>query len=329
MKKNKPETAVYLYDANGSDEKLKLEDINLKKLNDKQLLWIDVPARDKKTIEGVVSALQIKNAPVKSILDISERPKIEKFEDFFRFFIISVKICDDCDLNPVPIDFLVGKNFVVSIHDDEVDYFNEFREREQGETQIGELDAESFVATLLDLHIVSYFRALEEIELRVDKFDEKVLKTDLDTDKFLSEMVGLRNAVSKLRRWFMPHRDVFYAFARPDFQQISQSDSFEQFKMLNQHFESAVDAIESSRDTVLSIFDLYATKSDQLMNDLIRKLTFLTLIIGAMGVIAGILGMNYEVDVIFKSSYGFWLTLAGMVLLAIGLSIFAKVKRWI
>lgn len=329
MAKNKSETAVYLYDADGSDEKLELEEIRLKKLNDKQLLWIDVSKRDKKTLESVVSALEIENAPLKSILDISERPKIDKFEDFFRFFIISVKTCDDCKLNPLPIDFLVGKNFAVSIHDDEIDYFAEFREREQGETQIGELDAESFVATLLDLHIVSYFRALEEIELRVDKFDERVLKKDLDTEEFLSEMVELRNAVSKLRRWFMPHRDVFYAFARPDFQQISQSDSFEQFKMLNQHFESAVDAIESSRDTVLSIFDLYATKSDQLMNDLIRRLTFLTLILGALGLIAGILGMNYEVDVIFKSPYGFWLTVGGMVFLAIGLSIFARFKRWI
>jgi magnesium/cobalt transport protein CorA len=329
MEKNKPETAVYLYDANGSDEKLRLEDINLKKLNDKQLLWIDVLVRDKKTIESAVSALKIKDAPIRSILDVSERPKIDKFEDFFRFFIVSVTTADDCELNRLPIDFLVGKNFVVTIHDDEVDYFSEFREREQGETQIGELDAESFVATLLDLHIVSYFRALEEIELRVDKFDERVLRTDLDTQEFLSEMVRLRNAVSKLRRWFLPHRDVFYAFARPDFKQIYESDSFEQFKMLNQHFESAVNAIESSRDTVLSIFDLYATKSDQLMNDLIRKLTFLTMIMGAMGVIAGILGMNYEVDVIFKSHYGFWLTIAGMVLVAVGLTIFAKVKRWI
>ncbi len=329
MKKNNAETAVYLYDSDGSDEELKLEEINLKKLNDKQLIWIDVSKRDKKTIESVVSALQIENAPVKSILDVSERPKIDKFEQFFRFFIISVRIEDDFKLNRLPIDFLVGKNFVVSIHDDEVEYFTEFRELEPGETQIGELDAESFVATLLDLHIVSYFRALEEIELRVDKFDERVLRTDLDTQKFLSEMVSLRSDVSKLRRWFLPHRDVFYAFSRPDFQQISQSDSFEQFKMLNQHFESAVDAIESSRDTVLSIFDLYATKNAHLMNDLIRKLTFLTLIIGMMGVVAGILGMNYEVDVIFKSHYGFWLTIAGMVLLAIGLSIIAKIKRWI
>ena len=59
----------------------------------------------------------------------------------------------------------------------------------------------------------------------------------------------------------MPHREIFYSLSRADFHQIAESDSAEQYKMLNQHFESAVDAVENSRDTVLSVFELYATKS--------------------------------------------------------------------
>jgi magnesium transporter len=319
--------AAYLYDAKGTDEELKLEDVNLKKLNDKKLLWIDVFERNEDLIERVAEILRMENAPVKSILNIAERPKIDKFGDFFRFFIVSVKVDDEGNLRRVPIDFLVGKNYVVSIHDGEVDYFKEFREREKGETHIGELDAESFIAALLDLHIVSYFRALEEIELQVDKFDERVLRADMETSAFLSEMVSLRKSVSKLRRWFLPHRDVFYALARPDFTQIAESDSIEHFKMVNQHFESAVDAIEESRETVLSIFDLYATKSDQTMSDLIRKLTFFTLIVGSLGVIAGIFGMNYKFSY-FEMEIGFWVTIGGMVLIAIALTFLAKVKRW-
>jgi len=319
---------VYLYDAKGTDEELAFEAINLKKLDEKQLLWVDVFERAGETIEQTISVLGLKNVPVKSILNVSERPKIERFDDFFRFFIVSVRTFEDHRLHRVPIDFLVGKNFVVTIHDGDVDYFEEFREREKGETNIGELDAESFIAALLNLHIVTYFRALEEIETTVDKFDEKVLKKDLETDKFLAEMVGLRTNVSKLRRWFLPHRDVFYAFSRPDFQQISESDSAEQFKMLNQHFESAVDSIEDSRETVLSIFDLYATKTTHLTNVFIKRLTFLTVIVGALSVVAGSLGMNFKVD-FFESSSGFWITITGMVLMAIGLTIFAKFKSWI
>lgn len=324
----KVNVAVYRYDAKGDDEELKLEDVDLKKLNDNQLIWIDILKRDKETIDRIISVLQIKDVPVKSILDVSERPKIDKFEDFFRFFIASVKTTDKGKVERVPIDFLVGRNFVVTIHDGEVHSFNEFRAREKGETQIGELNAESFVAALLDLHIVSYFRVLEGIELNVDKFHEKVLKVDIETEEFLAEMVKLNSDVSKLRRWFLPHRDVFYAFSRPDFTQISESDSVEQFKLLNRHFDLAVGAIESTRDTVLSILDLYGTKSTHLTNVFIQRLTFLTVMVGALSVIAGSLGMNFKVD-FFESSSGFWITTAGMVLMGIGLTIFAKFRRWI
>ncbi len=321
-------TTVYLYDAKGSDKKIELKDVKLSKIGENKLLWIDVPERDENLIQKVIDILELQNVPLKSILDVSERPKIDIFDGFFRFFIVSVNTIDDKKIEQVPIDFLVGENFVVSIHDGEVDYFKEFHERENGETQIGELDAESFVSTLLDLHIVSYFRALEDIEEKVDRLDEKVLKTDLEDREFLSEMVELRRSVSNLRRWFLPHRDVFYALARPDFMQISKSDSAENFKMLIQHFENAVDSIETSRDTVLSVFDLYATKSAQKMNIFIQRLTFLTLIVGALSVVAGVLGMNYKVD-FFDSSMGFWITIAGMILIAVSLTIVAKIKRWI
>ena len=227
-----------------------------------------------------------------------------------------------------PIDFVVGKNFLVTVHDGEVEYFANFRKREKGETQFGELSAESFVAALLDLHVVSYFQALDTIEKRVDKLDSKILKKELETDEFLAQMVGLRSDVSKLRRWLIPHRELIYGFLRADFQQIAKSGSLELYKTLEGHFENAVEAIESSRQTVLSAFDLYATKSAQLTNVFIKRLTFLTLVTGTLSVIAGILGMNYKVS-FFESENGFWITIGGMVLVAIGLAVFARSRRWI
>lgn len=317
-----------LFDATGSNEDRKIEDISLERIEEKQLLWVRVTGRDRAQMEKVCKVLALKDVPVESILNVKERPKVDIFEKFYRFFIVSVRLDeDDCEQS-VPVDFLVGKNYIISIADDEVGYFKEFLEREKGERQIGELDAESFVAALLDLHIVTYFRVLEDIDEKVDKLDDDILKTDMEDEEFLRKIVKLRTRVSKLRRWFLPHRDVYYALSRADFQRISESDSAEQFATLNTHFENAVDAIESSRDTVLSLFDLYATKAAQKMNVIIQRLTFLTLIFGCMGVVAGVFGMNYETE-IFKSAGGFWITVVAMSAAAIVITIFARFKRWV
>lgn len=323
------DASVYLYDASGKDREITLDEANLEQVREDQLLWINILRREENTIKKAFEKLDLEDVPLKSVLGDKERPKLEVYEKFFRLFIVSVESKDYEKIRRVPIDIVAGKGFIVTIHEGEVDYFCEFRDREKGETNIGELDTESFLATLLDLHIVSYFRALEEIEKQVDELDDRILKKDLDTDEFLSEMVEMRQSVTNLRRWFLPHRDVFYALARPDFQQIAESDSADNFRQLNEHFEHAFSAIEASRETVLSLFDLYATKSAQLTNELVQRLTFITLIVGFLGVVAGIFGMNFEADEVFQFENGFWISLGGMALLAISLTILAKFKKWI
>ncbi len=320
---------VYLFDANGEDRQVELNENILSSINDKQLLWINILERDEAMLESVTKALSLEKVPMRGILRIYERPKIYKFADFYHFFIISVETGEGGVLRSIPIDFLVGKNFVVTVHDGDVKYLQDFARRERGEMQIGELDAESFVATMLNLHIASYFRFLERIEHQVDKLDEKILGKDLEDTEFLEEMVNLRRDVSKLRRWFLPHRDIFFTLSRPDFKRISDSDSFENFQQLNEHFESAVEAIESSRDTVLSLFDLYTTKSSHRMNHAMRRLTFITLTVGGLGVIAGIFGMNFEVGFFKSAEKGFWMAVGGMAILAAITSSVALYRHWI
>jgi len=319
---------VYLYDAKGHDEQLELDDVDIGQINDKHLLWVNILTRDEELLASTVAKLDLTDVPCKEVIDDCGPLVINRFETFFRFCINTVITNKNASPEKLMIDFIVGKNFVVTIHEGDVDYFAEFREREKGETQFGELDAESFVATLLDLNIVSYFLALEQLEREVDEIDEKVLTKDFETDIFLKEMVRLRRDASKLRRWLLPHREVFYALARPDFRQIAESQSFEHYKMLNQHFERAVEAIEHSRETVLSIFELFATKSAQETNNLIRKLTLFTLIVGSLGVIAGIFGMNYQLSY-FEDESGFWFTVGAMAVIALSWGTIAKVKGWL
>lgn len=318
---------AHLYNSEGDKAVEFTEDI-CRQLNEKQLLWVNVLERDTGDVGNVIKNLQFKNAPVKEILDTEERPKLDKYDHFYRLFINSVSFNEKTRLKRVPIDFLVGKNVVITIQDGEVDYFEEFRNLEEGERHIGEMNAESFVATLLDLHIVTYFRAVEEIERKVDKFDEKILTSDLSDQDFFSKMIGLRRDVSKLRRWLIPHRDVFYALSRPDFEQIAKSDSAGHFQNLSQRFENAVDAVENLRDTILSLLDLYATRASHRMNELMKRLTFVAIIFGALSVIVGALGMNFQAE-FFKEGSGFWWTLTGMGLLSLGLLTTAKIKNWI
>lgn len=316
---------AYLYDAQGKDRKLEFTENICEQVSNDKILWINVSERKKETLEQVFSILKFKEAPIQDILKNIERPKLEKFEHFYRFFLISVGTNDkNFNFEVAPVDFVVANNIIVTVHDRPVEFIEEFKNVEKGETHIGELDTESFVASLLDLHVVGYFRAVERIEKRVDHLDNKILTKDLTDEEFLSEMLELRHQCSKLRRLLLPHREVFYALSRPDFLPISESDSRQHFQKLNEHYENAVSAVESSRDTVLSLFDLYTTRASHKMNQTMRTLTFVTIVFGALGVIAGVFGMNFEAG-FFKSPEGFWATILGMATLVAILATLAKI----
>ena len=319
---------AYLYDSRGKDEEIDIESADVSRLGDRQLLWINITRVDGDLLHQAVEKVGIQGLPRPHEKCDEGSPEVERYDEFFRFSVDSVLQKEEGGIEGCRVRYLVGKNYVVIMHDGRLGYFDEFREREKGESKLGDLDAESFVATLLDVSLVTYFKAMDDLEKRVDKLDEAVLKKDVDTDKFLERMVALRRETSNLRRWLMPQREVYYALARADFHQIAQSDSAEQYRTLSQHFEAAVDAIEHARETVISVFELYATKSSHLTNVLVQRLTFFTLVLGSIAVFAGILGMNFKAD-IFELEYGFWFAVAGLFAVGLGLTIFARFKRWI
>lgn len=319
---------AYLYDADGRDSEIELFELDMADVNNRTILWVVVTERDEELLVRITGKLGIKHVPCHLLVKEDSPPQLEKFDNLFRFSINSVTSGKHGSPQCKKIDFLVGRNCVLTVSTGEPEYFRQFRKKENGESMIGELDAESLAASLLDQSIVEYFRALDALESRIDVVDEVILKKELDTDKFLQEIVRLRSDTSKLRRWLMPHREVFYALARPDFKQIADSTAGEHFQLLRQHFESAVEAVEHARETVLGVFDLYATKSTHMTNLLIKRLTFLTLITGTLAVIAGVFGMNFRSG-LFEAENGFWLTVGGLTMMGVAITMFARKRRWI
>ncbi|HEY2866955.1 MAG TPA: CorA family divalent cation transporter [Pyrinomonadaceae bacterium] len=319
---------AYLYDATGSDEVIELTEFDAATLDESKLLWVTVLKRDADLIERAAAQVGIEHPPFKLILEGSPHPMLVKFDEFFHFSVNSVMLHLDESPLKFPIDFLVGRNFVVTIHDDEVDFFVDLRKRERGESVFGQLSSESFIATLLDLHLVSYFHGVDAIERRVDKLYGKTLKKDLAADEFIARMIELRRDVSKLRRWLIPQRELVYSFIRPDFQQITEEDTRELYKTVESHFENAVDAVDGAREAVLGAFDLYATTASQLTNIFIQRLTFLTVVMGTLGVVASLLGMNFKNE-FYDNPWGFWITVAAMIIFTLAATVYARRRRWI
>lgn len=338
---------AYLYDADGTDREVALDDIAVDKLTKEELLWIDVSERDPSLLSRISTILQLQP----DTWDIHEdnRTELANFRDYFhcsvgtapspiaefepsgrhrrarRRYLAPVE-------NSVPgsvkLDFVVSERWVVTVHEGDVPALRRFREQDKADTVIGRLTGQALAASLLDWHLGEYFHEVSRIEEAVDKLDERVLR-ESTSQSLLGRMVALRRRVSKLRSLLVAQRQVFYGLSRPDFALVSASGATSHYEGLVSRFERAVDEVERTRDVVVGSFELFTSRTGQQTNDLVKVLTFVTAIIGFCAAIAGLMGMNFKADVFESGNAGFYAVTGGLTLLALISLAFARWRDWI
>jgi Mg2+ and Co2+ transporter CorA len=223
---------------------------------------------------------------------------------------------------------VIGHNFVVTVHPEPLPFLDQLRERERGDTQLGVLSAESFTVSLLDWQLTTYADAVAELEAEIDRLEVQML-TGRALGEHLPEMAQLRRAASRLRRLLVPHRAVFGAMARPDFRPDPDGVNDKQFRGLNERFERSLDAVENARELVIGSFELFATRTAQRTNETMRVLTFVTVLLGSLSVLAGVLGMNFEAPFFHSGQKGFVITIVAMLVIAALALVVARWRRWL
>lgn len=344
---------AFLYDAKGSDREVALADASLT-LNEHCLLWIDVDSRDPADLNQIGQFLQLDPRSLRSMTHPVYRPHLDNYGSYFQFALhaapsksrLSSRAGESRAMpklfshegevahekatvaGAVKIDFLVGTRWVLTVHAGEAKHLRGFRKQDKAETMIGALSPQALAASLVDWHLETFFEAIAHIEAAIDWLDEAVLGENPDR-ALLAEMVGIRRRVSQLRALLTSQRPVFHGLSRPDFAHVAESDAIAHFHELGARLERAIDSIEKARDLVVGSFDLFATRTAQETNDLVKALTFVTVLLGFCAAIAGLFGMNFDPP-FFESGYaGFFAVTGAMIVLAILSIVYARRRDWI
>lgn len=318
-----------LYTVDALDQAPDLSAVAVDSLSEKQLLWIDLSSPDDAEKEQVAKLFGFDLELLRLSTSSRQLPSLISYGAFFRVTANAVSRKsghERLELNAVTL--VVGSNYVVSVHDQGADFLEGLRKREQGDSNIGSLSAESFSASLLDWLLDSYFHEIDKLVHDVDRLEITILGKKLPGE-FLESLVKARRRIAALRRALKSHRDVFYGLARPDFTATEKVESRPHFEALNKHYERAEDELESARDLVIGSFELLSTRSAQKTNDTMRVLTFVTVLMGLLALVAGILGMNFELPLFQTGTRGFVIVAVGMfvfTVLSVGL---AYLRRWL
>lgn len=320
-----------LYSADAPDQEAELGTIDVEVLSERQLFWIDLASPTGAELASVAQQLGCEPGLLRPGPGKSERPKLSNYGHRFRLTAVAVTL-------PHPeqaveahwLTLVAGPNYVVSVHEGGVDFVEELREREKGDTGIGALSSETFVASLLDWLLNTYFQALELVVKEIDIVEVAILGKRVagSTPGLVQVLINARRRVAELRRLLISNRDVFYGLARPDFMATEKAETRPHFIALNARLERVEDDVDHTRELVVGAFELLSMRAAQKTNDTMRALTFATVLLGSLALFAGVMGMNFELAFFRSGQRGFLLVTGSMLLLTAGAVLMARWRRW-
>lgn len=186
-----------------------------------------------------------------------------------------------------------------------------------------------FLANLLDWVLEGYLDAFERIELALEELDSHTMQSTVaETDGALRRLVELRQAIGRLRRALVSHREMFLALTKPELEAIASSRSAERSTALRSRLEEVVQAARDSRDSVVGSFDVLIARTEQRTNEIVKVLTLASVLLLTGALIAGVMGMNFKFG-LFETGAYFWVVIAGIVGIALATLAVARARQWI
>jgi magnesium transporter len=316
---------AFLYDAEGTDRSVSLEELVVEQLTDTQLLWIDVP--DVEDVSRVAAALGLAEETVAAIRGPSSEPVVFVQDGYVHIAVVAPEE-GPVGHDPRPLHCLVSSNWVVTVHPKPIEFLADFDARIRTNSDLGRIDGQGFLAAILQEHVANYLAELRPIEAELDRIDVRSMTGRMNEDALLRELVGTRLRLAKLRRLLEPHRELFARLARSEFAVLSGSESVAEFETLTEFLERALQSMESTREMIQGSFEIYTTWAAHGTNQVMKRLTIASLTLLPPTLLAGVMGMN-SLPAQLTVPAAFWSSTAAMVSLAAIVLTLARLRSWI
>jgi len=291
--------------------------------------WINVDGlHDVEVIEKLGNCYDIHPLVLEDIVHTDQRPKMEDFEKYI-YFVLKMLYFDDKthEIQSEQISLILGQNYVLSFQEKTGDVFNLVRERiRKGKGRIRKMGPDYLAYSLVDAIIDNYFIILERIGEKVENIEQDVVSSP--EPEILQQIYNLKREMIYLRKSVWPFREVINGLLREESKLIKKGTHI-YLRDLYDHTIQVIDTIETFRDMISGMLDIYMSSVSNKMNEVMKVLTIFAAIFIPLTFIAGVYGMNFQNMPELSMPWAY--PAVWIVILVVGISLlgYFKHKKWI
>jgi len=295
----------------------------------KGVYWINVCGiHDISIIENLGNKFNIHPLVQEDILNTHHRPKFEVYEDFF-FVVLKMLQYDEeiREIKSEQVSLILGSNFVITFQERKGDVFDPVRERlRNAKSRIRKSGVDYLLYSLIDSVVDNYFLVLESIGESLEALEDRLLEEP--NPDVLHGLHGLKREMIFLRKSVWPLREIINGLQKSESPLIKKATTL-YLRDIYDHTVQVIETVETYRDLVSGLQDLYLSGVSNKMNEVMKVLTIIATIFIPLTFIAGIYGMNFEFMPELKWKFGYFFVWGIMIVIGIGMYIYFRRKKWL
>ena len=291
--------------------------------------WINITGlHEVETLAQFGDAFGLHPLVLEDVLNTDQRPKLEDYGEYL--YIVIKRLGNGAPANEISteqISLILGHNLVISFLESDSGVFNVVKDRIlNNRGRIRRLGADYLAYTLMDAVVDNYFAIFEKLGERIEILQETIISRP--TPASLQTLHALKRELLFLRKSVWPLREVVSGLQRGD-STLIHKDTWFYLRDVYDHTIHVIDTIETYRDMLASMMDIYLSSLSIRLNEVMKVLTIIATIFMPLTFIVGLYGMNFQHMPELSWRWGYPLVLLVMAGIAAGMLVFFRRKKWI
>jgi magnesium transporter len=291
--------------------------------------WIDIQGLGSgELIQGVADLFQLHPLAVADVFHVPQRPKTEPYNSTYLFLVTRMPMCEDAGaLSLEQLSIFFGKSWVLTIQERYGDTLDPVREHIRGGLgPIREQGGDYLAYAILDAAIDGYFPVLDTLSDRLAELEEDALENP--TKETLRETHEIRSTLLGLHRVLWPQREALTTLVRLESPLVTDMVRL-YLRDVQDHCVQVSEVVESYREIVADVSSTWVSAVGNRTNEVMKVLTIMASIFIPLNFLAALYGMNFDNMPELHLHYAYFVVLACMAAVGIGMVVFFHRKGWL
>jgi magnesium transporter len=290
--------------------------------------WVNVDGTSNpELIRELAQVMGFHALTVEDMLNLDQRPKAEDYGDYIYVVAKVLDVDRAGEITIEQISLVIGPNYVISIQEDPTDPFGPVRERLRNAVgRIRSLGPDYLATRLLGVIVDRSFSVIDRLGERIEQLDDLV--AGRERPEVLRAMYQTKREIIYLRKAVTPLRELVAGLWHSDSDLIKQS-TVPYLRDLYDHVVQAAERVDTARDLLASVQDLYLTRTSNRTNTVMKIIAVFSSIFMPLTFITGIFGMNFEFMPLIHKPWGFALSAGAMLAIVSVMLWYFRRRRWL